>query len=376
MWLMLGAGLVQSLRGRLLSSVSFEFNEPLEYIRSMYHAANVETIKKLVREYALESEGESVELVADLRARLSPHLKRELDCFLRYPEGNDTRQAPLLLLALEHPSLKSIPDLLALVEETDPRILLGCLARTVYDGKLPAGFDEVIWDGDVNDGCKQLSKLLQQATDNINPLVNEFLEWLAYPDETKQRLLYVFTGFYEQSYQLARDQILSLACTPVPRYSELFQRDPIDFFANVIQADPNTLTKLVKIHISPLPLASAIMIRPNDEPDWVIIDANRDQYFGLDAQRRTIEALFKALSDKTRLEIVYRLAHRRWYGQELAESLGISSAAVSNHLNYFYHLHVFHVEREGHRYYYALNKERLLELLDLAKRVIVSERRA
>lgn len=363
-----------SLREQLQTSVSFEFNEPLEYIRSMYHAANVESIRKLIQEYTLESEGESIQLVADLRARLSPHLKRELDCFLSYPTGNDTRQAPLLLLVLEHPSIKSVPDLLKFLTEADPRTLLGCLARTVYDGKLPSGFDEAIWTGNANDGCKQLGKRLQQTDSKINSMVNDFFEWLNYPYETKQRLLYVFAGFYEQSYQFVRDEIQRLGSTPIPRYSELFQRDPIDFFENVIQADPNTFTKPVRIHISPLPLASAIMTRPNDEPDWVIVDANRDKYFGLDAQRRTVEALFKALSDKTRLEIMYRLAQRRWYGQELAESLGISAAAVSNHLNYFYHLNVFHVEREGHRYYYVLNKERVAELLDLAKRIILTER--
>jgi predicted transcriptional regulator len=76
-----------------------------------------------------------------------------------------------------------------------------------------------------------------------------------------------------------------------------------------------------------------------------------------------LATFFNTLSDKTRLEIVRILTDRPHYGQELAKILGISNATVFYHLSMLEKIKVVHLERIEHRVYYALDGERLRQLL-------------
>ncbi len=76
-----------------------------------------------------------------------------------------------------------------------------------------------------------------------------------------------------------------------------------------------------------------------------------------------LATFFNTLSDKTRLEIVRILTDRPHYGQELAKILGISNATVFYHLSMLEKIKVVHLERIEHRVYYALDSERLRQLL-------------
>jgi DNA-binding transcriptional ArsR family regulator len=339
----------------------------------MYHAANYDLIEALLQEYRLAADNNISEITAGLRTNLSNYLRQELDFFCRRPEGNESFQAPLLFLALEHPQLRSVPELIGVLEQLDPRKLLEYLARLAFEEQVPEQLTMTLWHGNVEAGCLETEKLLMEQEKEPRPAVSTFLECLRHPAETQHRLLYLFKGFYEQAYQTIKNELASIGTSAIPRYTMAFQKDPIRFFKQTLKADTSIFTKRVRIHISPLHLASAIMPRPDEEADWIIIDTNSGTYLGPDADWEQLAVLFKALSDKTRLDIVNRLSQRRWYGQELALDLGISAAAVSHHMSFFYHLDVFHVEREGHRYYYSLNRERLEELFEHAKRVILRE---
>jgi|GEM_PF-266334 len=76
-----------------------------------------------------------------------------------------------------------------------------------------------------------------------------------------------------------------------------------------------------------------------------------------------LATFFNTLSDKTRLEIVRKLTERPYYGQELAKILSISNATVFYHLSLLEKIKVVHLERIEHRVYYALDSERLRQLL-------------
>ena len=80
------------------------------------------------------------------------------------------------------------------------------------------------------------------------------------------------------------------------------------------------------------------------------------------ARNQLTERQLKALSDPSRLAIVRGLAEGEKYVQQLADSLNLSPATLSHHLNLLLQSLLVGVRVEGRRSYYGLNREELGEL--------------
>ena len=89
-----------------------------------------------------------------------------------------------------------------------------------------------------------------------------------------------------------------------------------------------------------------------------------------------LSELFKALGDPTRLRLIRLLAsnmEERLCVVDLAQKLGISQPAASQHLKVLKHLKILHIVKERPRIYYSLDlielrkqKERLDQLFEFA----------
>lgn len=71
---------------------------------------------------------------------------------------------------------------------------------------------------------------------------------------------------------------------------------------------------------------------------------------------------FKALSDETRLKMLVILSRRRICAKGLAKHLGISEAAVSQHLKVLREAGIISGEKEGYYVYYNVQKQALAEI--------------
>ena len=74
---------------------------------------------------------------------------------------------------------------------------------------------------------------------------------------------------------------------------------------------------------------------------------------------------FGALADSNRAKIVYSLRGRELCVGCLADILGISESAVSQHLRILRNLHMVRAHKEGRLVYYALNDAHIETLLDV-----------
>ena len=87
--------------------------------------------------------------------------------------------------------------------------------------------------------------------------------------------------------------------------------------------------------------------------------------------------LFRALSDPTRLALIALLRdcpHDGGYCvNSLAERLGVSQPAVSQHLRVLRHLGLVRSERRGYRVHYTIDRRRLRELRALADRILTTD---
>ncbi len=78
----------------------------------------------------------------------------------------------------------------------------------------------------------------------------------------------------------------------------------------------------------------------------------------------------QALSDPTRILILYELRDGMRNVGELAEALRISQPTVSRHLKVLRDRRMVRAERNGMNVYYAVADERVLQALDLLREVL------
>ena len=76
--------------------------------------------------------------------------------------------------------------------------------------------------------------------------------------------------------------------------------------------------------------------------------------------------IFKALGDETRQNMIKLLSQKEWYGDEMAQKMGLSNSTVSYHLNILLMEGFIKLNRVEKRSYFTLNKENMKKIIDCA----------
>ena len=84
-----------------------------------------------------------------------------------------------------------------------------------------------------------------------------------------------------------------------------------------------------------------------------------------EAIRRHIAETFSAMGDPNRASILLHLARKEHCVSDLAEMLGISESAVSQHLRLLRNLRLVRPRKEGRRVYYRLDDHHVKTLLSV-----------
>lgn len=74
--------------------------------------------------------------------------------------------------------------------------------------------------------------------------------------------------------------------------------------------------------------------------------------------------IFKALSDDSRVRIVYALSREELCVHDLAALLGLSVSAASHHLRLLRQMHLVRTNRQGKRIFYTLDDLHVADLLN------------
>jgi len=86
----------------------------------------------------------------------------------------------------------------------------------------------------------------------------------------------------------------------------------------------------------------------------------------------TMADVFKALSDPTRLKVISLVATKKdnFYVAEIAEKIGITNSAVSQHLKILKNVNIVKPVREGYKVYYQINTEMLETFIDKIEKLM------
>lgn len=84
----------------------------------------------------------------------------------------------------------------------------------------------------------------------------------------------------------------------------------------------------------------------------------------LDERKNLLLTRMKALSDRSKLDILCRLKDSSQYNLELAQSMGLSASTMSHHMNVLLACDFVGIEKRGGRVYYFLKKQVVEECLE------------
>jgi ArsR family transcriptional regulator len=80
-----------------------------------------------------------------------------------------------------------------------------------------------------------------------------------------------------------------------------------------------------------------------------------------------------ALSDPTRICILYLLADSKRFVNEIAEVLDTPQSTISRHLRVLRERELVHTDRQGTAVCYSLADKRIIEALDLMRSIVMSQ---
>ncbi|WP_025731550.1 ArsR/SmtB family transcription factor [Heyndrickxia ginsengihumi] len=79
-----------------------------------------------------------------------------------------------------------------------------------------------------------------------------------------------------------------------------------------------------------------------------------------------VSQTFKALSDNTRIKILYLLSHKECSVNEIAEALELHQSTVSHQLSFLKNLRLVKFRREGTTVFYSNDDQHIINLLKQA----------
>lgn len=71
----------------------------------------------------------------------------------------------------------------------------------------------------------------------------------------------------------------------------------------------------------------------------------------------------KALSDKSKFQILIYLKNKPMYSLELANEIGLSTGTISYHMAVLLQLNLVNIEKKSGRVYYQLNSDEIEEII-------------
>lgn len=86
-----------------------------------------------------------------------------------------------------------------------------------------------------------------------------------------------------------------------------------------------------------------------------------------DAEVEALAAVFKLLSDPTRVRLVWAVRDREMCVCDLAATLGMTKSAISHQLKTMKDVHIVKSRREGKNIFYSLDDQHVTDMISLAE---------
>lgn len=191
----------------------------------------------------------------------------------------------------------------------------------------------------------------------------EVLELYKYPEETRQRLSFIFEGFYK-IYCTKEAEIERVSKKALKTFESDYETDEVGFANSYLVNEGKKTYEEIIVNVSFLQDSGVkwmdSLIKQHDTL-WLSIGVNGlsdERYFNKEA---AAEQFLKALGDPTRLRIMTMLASERNYVQAIASELKLAPSTIYHHLETLSGLSLVNTEKVGKKVYYKVHRDKVLE---------------
>lgn len=201
----------------------------------------------------------------------------------------------------------------------------------------------------------------------------EVLELYKYPDETKQRLSFIFNGF-SKLYRTKEADIEQISKNALKTYESNYEMDHAGFIKTyLINASKKTYENVI-VNVSFLQDSGVkwmdSLIKQHDFL-WLSIGLNGISFERNVNKEATAEQFLKVLGDPTRLRIMTMLASERNYVQAIASELKLAPSTIYHHLDTLSGLSLVATEKVGKKVYYKVHREKILEGIKTLSSILI-----
>ena len=317
--------------------LSIRFISEFEFTTALYQVANVELFQSSRGVELVNPDERVTQLVSMMQSKLTPFLERELRFFFEItdPVSNQAFHER----AINFQMFGDVSAFVDYLQNLDPVLIVDC----------------------INEDNPQ------------NEAGNRVKEAQLDLPETQLRFRYVVGEFLHRCYLPVEDALREMSRESVEAMTTQFWSEQEMFYAQFLKMESASFKPDVVVHMSPLTeVGCQVWLTPSDSQcDYVRIGTRTPELIVHHNDRKVVDSFRKVLSDKQRMTIMELLAGRPWYGQELAQQLGISAASISHHMSLLLDLNLVQIERSEHRVYYKLQRRRLKQLFEMLQRSLL-----
>mgnify|MGYP002399463494 CR=1 FL=1 len=356
---------------QLRELVTITYAENMELVYMMLTLANLPRLRELAEQLTFDMNTKETQLMEQASQALTPHQRRELAFFFEGPVVHPGGEYGFIHTVIQDNEKTDINSWFSRLETIPGQEIVEQMVFGACSHQLDELFQGESWSDLFTDKEKLKLRLeTLKFTDEQGQVRCSLLECIDHPEETKDRYLALFRQFYVRSFQPIQEKLKSIADAAIERYRSAFEDNPSHFIAQCLRLDPSCIDKPLLIHVSVSSQVGSAYYTGNVPVDWSVIGIFNDTYFGEAAVTEKLEKLFKALSDKKRLEFMLLLKQRQRFGKELAEELGITPGAVTYHAGFLLAADLIEIHKADNRHYYRIHTDQVIAQLHDAIRML------
>lgn len=216
-----------------------------------------------------------------------------------------------------------------------------------------------------------------------------FLEASALDTESKWEAIKIFNNqekYYNEAAAILREAMELLSS----KYGKVIKKLSDNFFnywsscqedTDIIESINNKIkiswklseagSLLSPMIFSPFSMTIATDLADNVKEDiiriGILIDKRFEVFISKGLNKEDIVEIGKILSDKSKVDILELISKKPYYGKELADALGLTTATISYHVNALLRTSCLQAQIKANKVYYSIDNEKLGVYLDGVK---------
>ncbi|WP_410768532.1 ArsR/SmtB family transcription factor [Fontibacillus sp. BL9] len=336
-------------------------NQPMEFLNCLFALGTDKGFLEMIRDFDLEPNDKITGMLQEMKESLSQYIRQELIYFF------DASGLGFVLYKyiIFHASLNKVTDIITLLQQEHNDEFVFKMIESICKNTLPAkgSPDYIALKGNKSG----LLNLIGDTPVQDQARRDRILEAVENPEEVKQRFILLLSRFYDAGFAPFESEIRKMIEAEMPRYELMFQETPEMFMKQYLNLDSLKDSQGgYVLHLSFFKYVSchAYSSYREDTADWFVLGIYSDLLFNESFAAERQAQFFKVLSDVKRIGIIRLLSERPWFGQELAEALDISPPTVSYHIGFLQQIGVVSFTRTDNRFYYSLDRSKLLKPLE------------